>query len=230
MTPAKHRETRFDCWPEAPSSHLAKDAHAILCYAHEAASSFLHIFETSRTGAQGSSTDEEQDLLRAMLTFASAGLDSMAKQLIKDALPTVIDRHEGAQTQFQQFAEKRLVGVDRLDARFLTLVLTGGNPRATLINELVRDLTAGSLQSKEALLRAAAYFAIPPDALTDHLPRLAGVFKSRNQIVHEMDMDFNHATRNRHTRPKKEMVDGTNELFRVARNMLREVDQRLTNE
>jgi len=31
-----------------------------------------------------------------MLVFACSGLDSMIKQLIRDALPTVIDKNEGA--------------------------------------------------------------------------------------------------------------------------------------
>jgi hypothetical protein len=39
---------------------------------------------------RGMSTDEEQDLLRAMLVTAAPGLDAMTKQLIRDALPKVV--------------------------------------------------------------------------------------------------------------------------------------------
>jgi hypothetical protein len=82
-----------------PSNKQCENAYLILCNAHDASSSFLEIFNNVRTTrkAKGTPTDEEQDLLRAMLTFAGAGLDSMVKQLIVDALPSVVRRDTIAQ-------------------------------------------------------------------------------------------------------------------------------------
>jgi NADH dehydrogenase FAD-containing subunit len=58
--------------------------------------------------AKGTPTDEKQDLLRAMLIFATAGLDSMVKQLITDALPSVIEIDLGATAMFKKYVERRL--------------------------------------------------------------------------------------------------------------------------
>ena len=83
-----------------------------------------------------------------MLTFASAGLDSMIKQLVRDALAKVIDRSEAAQGNFKLFIEKRLAKQGTLDPRFLSDVLASRDPRDVLVTELVRELTSQSLQSK----------------------------------------------------------------------------------
>lgn len=96
--------------PAQPQRDPCQDAYVILCNAHDAVRSFLDTFETVRKtrSAKGMSTDEEQDLLRAMVLFAGAGLDSMVKQLIRDALPAIIERDEGATLQFKDYIEKRL--------------------------------------------------------------------------------------------------------------------------
>ena len=84
--------TLFKHYPGEPKSgSLHENSQFILCSAHDAASSFLDTFNKVREArqAKGTPTDEEQDLLRAMLLFATAGLDSMVKQLVtdRDTLP-----------------------------------------------------------------------------------------------------------------------------------------------
>jgi hypothetical protein len=80
--------------PRISNKKSLKKASVIICNTYETACSFLDAFETIRKNrsARGGSTDEEQDLLRAMLIFSTSGLDSMFKQLIKDVLPEVIKR------------------------------------------------------------------------------------------------------------------------------------------
>jgi hypothetical protein len=57
----------------------------------------------------GKESDEaQQDLLRAALLFAAAGVDSMVKQLIADALPAVIERSEGARAKLEDYVDRRL--------------------------------------------------------------------------------------------------------------------------
>jgi hypothetical protein len=148
--------------PAQPQRDACQDAYVILCNAHDAVRSFLDTFEAVRKtrNAKGMPTDEEQDLLRAMVLFAGAGLDSMVKQLIRDALPTIIESDEGATLQFKDYIEKRLRDVEGSSRRFLADIIGDRNPRELLFSRLVGDLTSDSLQSAEQLLKVAAYFNI----------------------------------------------------------------------
>ena len=172
----------------------------------------------------GTPTDEEQDLLRAMFTFASAGLDSMIKQLIRDALAQVIESSPGAMGNFKTFIAKRLSRRETLDPQFLAEVLASRDPREVLVNGLVDELVSQSLQSKETLLRAASYFDIPSTDITANLGYLEEIFRARNQIAHEMDVDFDQPNRNRRPRRRRQMIDYTNELLRIANVVLVRID------
>lgn len=223
--------TRFQHYPQEPKIAACENAHAILCNTHDAASSFLDIFEALRTSrkAKGMPTDEEQDLLRAMLVFASAGLDSMVKQLVRDAMPSTIECDAGATEMFKDHIERRLSMEDRLSRKFLANILGDANPRQCLMEQLLADLTADSLQSAEQLLKVASYFNIPSRQISSSPHSLKDVFKVRNEIGHEMDIDFSQSNRSRRPRAKQKMVEYTNELFRVAAAFLAEVDQKLEN-
>jgi hypothetical protein len=125
----------FNHFPEKPTSQSCEYSYLILCNAHDASSSFLDIFNATRRArnARGTATDEEQDLLRAMLTFSSAGLDSMVKQLIVDTLPLVVDRSEGASESFKSFIEKRLYKSEEIDHKLIAEVLCDKTPRQRLM-------------------------------------------------------------------------------------------------
>lgn len=221
--------TRFQHYPQEPKSPACENARAILCNAHDSASSFLDIFEAVRTSrkAKGVSTDEEQDLLRAMLVFASAGLDSMVKQLVRDALPSTIECDDGAKEMFKEHIERRLNVEERISRKFLANILGDANPRQCLMLQLLADLTAESLQSTDQLLRVAAYFNIPSKKISHNPNGLKEVFRVRNEIGHEMDIDFSQSNRSRRPRAKEKMVGYTNELFGVAAAFLSEVDLKL---
>ena len=227
MTPRK--PSRFQPYPSRPLSDAARNAFAILCSAHDAASSFLDIFDAARQArnAKGASTDEEQNLLRAMLVFASAGLDSMIKQLVRDALSLTIDRSEGAEDNLRTFISKRLARGGELNPEFLSTVLVSRYPRNVLVNELVTNLVSQSLQSKEQVLRAASYFDIPSVTLASDLNLLEDIFRARNEMAHEMDVDFAQPNRNRRPRRRARMVGHTSEILRLANAFLVEVDRRL---
>lgn len=224
--------TRFQHFPPEPKSKECENAYSILCNAHDAASSFLDIFEIVRRdrGAKGMPTDEEQDLLRAMLTFAAAGLDSMAKQLVTDALPRVIERDPGATQMLKQFIERRLKRADEIDRRFLADTLGDPQPRARLMAQFVADLTGGSLQSTEELLRVAAAFNIKSSDICNDTRNLSLIFEARNQIAHEMDIDFRQAKRTRRPRAKELMTGFTNTLFEISANFLAHADGKLTQQ
>ena len=222
--------SRFEHYPNAPAADAARNAFTILRSAHAAASSFLDIFEGTRQTrqAKGTPTDEEQDLLRAMLVFAGAGLDSMIKQLVRDALSLTIDRSKGAEENLKAFISRRLARQDTLDPSFLSSVLASRDPRDVLVSALIDDLVSQSLQSKEQVLRAASYFDIPSATLAPNLKMLEDIFRARNEIVHEMDVDFDQTNRNRRPRRKAEMIRHTTEILRLANAFLIEVDRRLS--
>ena len=219
----------FEPRPEQPRSPDLVKSHTILIGAYDAASSFLTLFESTRRNrnARGAPTDQEQDLLRAMLAFACAGLDSMIKQIVRDALESVIDTSEGAHGNFRAFVERRLARQGAPDSKLLAEVLTGTDPRKVLISELVGELTSQSLQSKDQVMRAASYFDIPSDALTLDLRLLEQIFQCRNQISHEMDVDLNQPNRNRRPRRKETMIGHTTAILQLTNKFLTEVDQRL---
>lgn len=221
----------FSNFPDTPASQECQNAFVILRNAHKSASSFLDIFNSTRRarGARGTPTDEEQDLLRAMLLFATAGLDSMVKQLVRDALPKAIETNEGAKAKLKDFMARRLRRRgDELDYDWLADVIVDESPRGRVVNELVADLTSGSLQSGEQLLRVAAYFDIPSISIAENIEKLKNIFDVRNEIAHEMDVDFSQPNRNRRPRARGQIVSDTNEVFRVANNFLLEVSARLT--
>lgn len=219
----------FEHYPSEPDCQQCWKAYTLLCNAHETSSSFLEIFNTTRMTrkARGASTDKEQDLLRAMLTFACAGLDALVKQLIEDALPDVINRNKDAETTFRRDIERRIRRGEEIDHKFLADILTQKRPRDRLIKILVSDLTSQSLQSKDQLLKAGSFFDIESDSITKDPNNLAQIFTVRNQIVHEMDIDFSPTNRNRRSRTRSKMVVDTNEIFKVSKVFLEEVDHKL---
>src|SRR6266513_3263279 len=160
--------SKFDHYPDKPKSQDAANAYYILCSAHEAASSFLELFEKERTRrkAKGASTDEEQDLLRAMLVFASSGLDSMLKQLVTDTLPSVITKEKGAHELFRDHIERKLKKGVETDAKYLATVLACAEPQRLMMDDVVQSLCASSLQSKDQLLKVAAHFNIASKKLS----------------------------------------------------------------
>ncbi len=215
--------------PPEPQAQELQNAHAVLKHTRSTVKSFLEAFDgpQGRSRRPGTPSDYDYDLLRAMLVFACAGLDSMVKHAIRDALPTVIDRVDRAEDNFREFVEKKLPTEGRLAARMLSRILTARSPRGALVEELLRDLTGQSLQSKAQLLRAGSFFDLPSDELVDDMEQFDHIFRVRNEIVHEMDIDFSQPRRNRTPRSKEEMVKCTKAVLVCAAKLLAGVDSKL---
>lgn len=213
--------------PAEPDDERCVRAYTILENAHLSATSFLKTFEASRGGKQaGTTTDAEQDLLRAVLVFASAGLDAMLKQLIEDALPGVITASEAAQATHEGFLSSLLAKPE--SSRLIAKALTSADPRGACIEFLTTDLTKASLQSADQVMRVAGFFGIS----SNDLPKandLRPIFGMRNQISHEMDADFSKKNRSRRQRTKQQIVDGADALFNVAGKFLTAVDKTLSS-
>ncbi len=215
--------------PQRPKSSDLGNAHIILTGAYDAASHFLELFEGTRQdrGARGTPTNKEQDLLRAMLVFACAGLDSMLKQIVRDALELTIERNPKANANFKTFVTVQLSKQSSPDSKLLSEILTSGNPRSMLIGHLVNDLTSRSLQSKDQVLRAASFFDIPTGEVIDDIKGLDKIFRCRNEISHEMDIDFAQPNRNRRPRSRDDMTANTKAILQVAGKILKAADKRL---
>jgi hypothetical protein len=220
--------------PAKPASSECALAFQVLEYTHDTSSSFLDAFESVRKqrGAVGTPTDEEQDLLRAMLVMASAGLDAVAKQLIRDCLLPLVGASAQVREAFQGFVEKRLRGrtadsetVAGFDPKFAAAALVAPDTRGHLVEALAAELTSGSLQSLDELKRVATFLGGDPRDVESRKTSLKAAFDARNQIIHEMDIDFSQVNRNRFSRTKKSMVQNTNALLEAAQYLLGAVDR-----
>lgn len=216
---------RLAHYPSSDYRTECQKALNVLRSAHATASTLLTVHDVL---AERNATFKE-DVLRAMLTFASSGLDSMIKQLVREALPIVIDNREGAQQEFQKFVERRLrKGKEgHLDNEFIAGVLVRRDPRRHLVEQFVERLSSKSLQSVEGIQRVGAAFDIGSNILIPDRHALKEVFEARNQIVHEMDVDFTDAGRHRRPRTDDDMKEKTNALFEVSLRFLDAVDERL---
>ena len=216
-------------YPAKPKHHDLQNAYIIICNSHKASSALLQQFQDVRKyrKAKGTPTDAEQDLLRAMLVFACAGLDSMIKQLIRDALPRVIKADEGAAAMFLQRTKKVIYRDNILNVDLLLSSIMTDAPREVLQQDLVRNLTSGSLQSVDELLKAASFFNIPSKSIAPNPQDVKLVFAVRNEISHEMDIDFSQNNRNRRPRARDTMIRHVNQVFAVAKAFLEQTDKKL---
>lgn len=215
----------FSQHPNPPSSDLCFKAHKVLCEAYKVCDSFHSIFAVLRKSkSAGNSTDFEQDTLRAMLVFAGAGLDSSLKQLVQDTLKAVIDKDDGAQKNFTESVRRKLPDMER-GRDLLAGVLTARDPRSKLIDTVISDLVADSLQSFAQLSKAAAAFSIPSDKIGNSL-KLKDAFDARNQIIHEMDINFQ-ANRKRRQRKQADMESHAKAVLHAASAFLDQVDEKI---
>jgi|SRR5579859_272571 len=195
----------------------------------QSAKSLLDAFDKVRLArkAKGTPTDHEQDLLRAALIFAAAGLDSMVKQLVRDSLIIIISKEEGARVQFADFVRGRLNRNETLDVKYLANALAAENMKQHLVNELIRELTNNSLQSKDQLLKVASHFAIPANEICSDLDGLKKVFDVRNQIAHEMDVNFGLINRSRRSRTFGDIQSYTATVLGIATSFYSAVAKRV---
>ena len=217
-------------------SEETSKARLILTYAHDSAQALLDAFTTIREvrgAGPGTSTNEEQDLLRAMLVLAAAGMDSMAKQLIRDSLPTLVGRDSGVSKSLEDFVTRQLRGGPdgaAADNRLLARVLFAESQRDQLIEEYIQYLTGPSLQSTEELTRSAKALGIAPSDVGIIRRDLQPIFDVRNKVIHELDINFDHPNRNRQSRSRALMMGHTNKLLEVSEALLNAVEEALEND
>lgn len=215
------------------SSNLVQNAKVILRHAEATTDYLISLY--GRKG-RGGTTDQQQDVLRSSLLFASSGLDAVVKQLITDCLKQVILRDIGAFTEFESFILRKIKqtkdvpekAFDKSGYLLLAKSLASNAPQAVFLNDLKESLTKGSLQSLDQLLKVAANFGITTEELLIKPEQLKEAFEARNQIAHEMDINLLNKTRRRRTRDRTKTSQYKNWILVTAKNYIIAVEKKLT--
>jgi hypothetical protein len=167
-----------------------------------------------------------------MLVFSASGLDSVVKQLIRDTLLDVTRKDPNVQKQLEKFIEKKLKmkdnsGIDTVDLKNLANILSTPSPFERIVRTEEKELTSGSLQSKDELLRIATIFAIEPKEIYGNIEQLKEAFDIRNEIIHAMDIDFTSLSNRRRPRNSRKMCFYSNLLLIVGKNFIYAVKNKL---
>jgi len=194
------------------------------------------IRELRRTGGgdiRGRLTSNEEDLLRAAIVFTGAGLDATLKQLIRDALPVLLETSEQAHEKFETFATERLGAGESAEARVIARYLTSESPRARLIEDYVYFLTGSSLQSTEEVQKVAGALGIEDAPLRKRITDLRKLFVARNEISHELDLQRlerpgDRTRRTRPTGPTKSLCQEGLEVAQLIVNAAGELSRPVT--
>ena len=177
-------------------------------------------------------TDEEQDLLRAMLVMGAAGLDGTVKQLIRNGLPVLIQTDEVVRKGLLTFVERRIKRKEEEPsgdgaAKFLARILAADSQQSQVIEEYIKDLTGASLQSPEELIKASRALGVSAKSAGIRKDELQPIFDVRNKIIHELDMNLEARRRNRNTRRQSDMTNYVDCLMGVGKSLLAQVAKRV---
>lgn len=173
-------------------------------------------------------TDEEQDLLRAMLVMTGAGLDGTAKELIRKSLHALVKKDPEVLKGLQSFIETQILKKnEKSAASFIAKVFVADDHVSQVIEAYIQELTGGSLQSAEEMLSTANALGIKDFAQRVDIKKLKTVFEVRNKIIHELDMNLSGTRRKRNIRNQTEMTKHVEFLFHTAATLLEEVSKKV---
>ncbi len=203
-------------------------AAEILSYGIDSIKSFYDLFEQKRKRRYrdqkgGFTTNQEQDLLRSMLVFSGATLDSVVKQVLRDQIPKMTQLPQKAQDEFRQYIVRELSSGSEPNVKELAFALAEEKPQKYFINRYVYSLTGDSLQSRQQLLSAASSIGIDLKLNKDDHKVLDQIFEARNQIIHELDYltkKEKKTQRNRRNRNREDTIKWSERLLNVAQQFL----------
>lgn len=186
---------------------------------------FLTDARLARGASRGTNTDSEADLLRAAIVFCGAGLDAALKQLIRDALPSLIEVNSDASAGLNKFAQK-IAAEPKTSAE----AMLSGNPRQHIIDAYVYELTGSSLQSVEQVKGVAAALGISDNAFVKQISSLKDLFTARNEISHELDLRDveRHGEKRRRSRNRTETEGLADTAFEVGQAFIDKVGKILS--
>ena len=206
-------------------------ARKVLDHASQSVGGFLDAFTAVRREreARGAPTDSDQDLARAALVFAAAGLDSCIKHLIKDACQSLAGTNREVGEKFRKFVAKL---VSDESPKRLTEALVADSPKQQLLESYIYELTGSSLQSQDELAKAAGALGIKVPLLSERRGDIVEVFKTRNKIIHELDVQFDAGVgqRQRTSRTKRALEADSKLLLEVGAQFVEQVEAALDEE
>jgi hypothetical protein len=213
-------------------SPKTKTAALIYEYSVESANALWAAYDLARVNRgkpRGITTDQEQDILRAMLIAAASGLDASIKQLIRDCLQALLVK-EDVQAAFEKFVQRHLQGGEAesndLSAKVLAKIISAPDPQKQLIDRYVYELTGDSLQSAEQLLKVCAALGVDSKPILGDLKTLKSIFAARNQMIHELDMNLSSPNRKRRVRGQADMQGYAERLIKISAEIVADVDSR----
>lgn len=183
-------------------------AQRFLASAYDSVSSLIEqsypALRSQRDGGRGRLTHAEQDLFRAAVVFAGAGVDAVLKQALRSCVPIQILRSSSAREKYIKFVEGYIQDGQPISSRRMARLLIEASPELMLREAYVQRLTGSSLQSQEQVTVALAAMGLEGrQELFKESKDLNDLFKTRNQIAHEMDMTLT-AVRSRGKRTRHE--------------------------
>jgi hypothetical protein len=203
----------------------------------EAVNSLHSLYKVGRKGAKGGpSTHAQQDLNRAMLVFACAGLDVLVKQLVKTKLSRLIENDKNVADKFKQYVKDGLKKDEKAMLNTVALALIDQNPRTMLLTEYIGTMTEDSLQSTEQLRRVSTAAGLDVSRIftSEKQNRLRDAFTVRNQIIHEMDISVTDAKskttghRTRRQRTSLQMQGHTEQILDLGQELFSAFRTRFT--
>ena len=157
-----------------------------------------------RDASRGRLTHAEQDLLEGCVVFSGAGVDAVLKEAMRSCVPLRVAQATGARDKYLEFVTRHLQVGAEIQTRRLAELLIDDDPRASLLDSYVHSLTGSSLQSQSQVTASLAALGLQGDKqLFVDSSQLNPLFKTRNEIAHEMDMTPA-AVRNRNGRTRRE--------------------------
>lgn len=175
------------------SGSLFEFEHSVILKTVEAVNNFNTLYRTGRSGARGGpSTHAQQDLYRAMLIFACAGLDMLVKQLLSSKLPMLIDVDEKAQSKFKEYVKSGINRNEKDILNTIALALIDRQPRDIFLKDYIESMTKESLQSGNQLCKASDASGLNTKQIftSAKLNLLKDAFAVRNEISHNMDINL----------------------------------------
>lgn len=177
--------------PVEKEDSLFHDEYNIILKTVEAVNNFNSLYKTTK-GKMGPSTHAQQDLYRAMLIFACAGLDVYVKKLIETKLPMLISADKTVREKFEKYVRDGLKGDEASTLNMIASVLVNQNPREALLREYLESIIGGSLQSFEKLSEVSQASGLNTKSIfgKEKTENLKESFMVRNNIIHEMDINI----------------------------------------
>lgn len=210
-----------------------KNSYLILEHAYESAEAILKAFDIVRNlrrgGSKGGTTDQEQDILRAMVVMTAAGVESVVKQLIRDSLPILFSWDKVVQAELRKFVERKISNDSnpKESKVFLANIIMAESLRSQCVREYIESLIKESLQSADELIKSARALGVGQDEIKLDAGELKIIFDVRNQIIHELDVKLGAPKRNRRVRRRSSMIYYANYLLNIGEKLLVSVGNRI---